>query len=61
MNSNLTDIVIDDVIASSREAMAVSLALLEKGEDELAALWAQYAEFLIASELYVGPPTSGLN
>jgi hypothetical protein len=61
MNLNLTDIVIDGVIASSREALAVSIALQEKGEDDLAALWAQYAEYLVASELYVGPPTSGLN
>ncbi len=61
MNLNMTEFVIDGVIASSREAMAVSNALREKGEDELAALWAQYAQYLVASELYVGPPTSGLN
>jgi hypothetical protein len=60
MNLNMSDIIIDGVIASSREAMAVSIALQEKGEGELAALWARFAEFLVASELYVGPATSTL-
>jgi hypothetical protein len=61
MNLNMTDIVIDGVIASSGEARAVSIALREKGHDELAALWARFAEYLVASEIYVGPPTLGLN
>lgn len=60
MNLNTTDIIIDGVIASSREAMAVSIAFREKGHDELAALWARFAEYLVASELYVGPPTLSL-
>jgi hypothetical protein len=60
MNLNMTDIVIDGVIASSREAMAISIALQERGESELAALWARFADFLVASELYVGPASPGL-
>jgi hypothetical protein len=53
-----SDIVIDGTIASSREAMAISVAFQEKGESELAAFWARFADFLGASELYVEPDLS---
>jgi hypothetical protein len=61
MNSDMTDAVIDGVIASSQDAMALSIALREKGYEDLAALWARFAEYLLASEMYVGPATSGRN
>ena len=50
--------VIDGLITTSREAMALSTDLLGQGEHELAAHWARFAEFLIASEAYLGPVLS---
>ena len=61
MNSNVTEAVIDGVIATSQEALALSLLLRERGQDELAALWGRFAEYLIASEAYVGLTSPGLS
>lgn len=46
----------DPLIASSQDALALAIELRARGQNELANRWARFAEFLNASETYVGPP-----
>ena len=55
MNANVTDASRDHLVVSSNEALALSQACRDLGQDELAAHWAHFAEFLSASESYVEP------
>ncbi|MDB5642825.1 MAG: hypothetical protein JWN07_2142 [Hyphomicrobiales bacterium] len=58
MDANMFDAFVDSLVTTSDEARALSRDLQEKGQDDLAALWARFAEFLVVSEDYLGPPAS---
>lgn len=56
---DLDHVSIDGPIASSQDALALSIELQARGQHDLAKRWARFAEFLNASEAYVGPTPPG--
>jgi hypothetical protein len=56
LNANVTAALVDGLVTTSDEARALSCALREMGQNELSILWDRFADFLVATENYLGPP-----
>ena len=49
---------VDGLVTTPDEARALSGALRDTGQDDLAIFWDLFADFLVASETYLGSPPS---
>jgi hypothetical protein len=58
LDATLIAALADSLVTSSDEARALSCALRDIGQSDLSALWDRFADFLVASESYLGQPVS---
>jgi hypothetical protein len=54
LDTNSITALADSLVTTSDEARALSCALQKMGQDDLAALWDRFADFLAASEHHLG-------